>query len=366
MQQYPDAAAPSRTGVIIHLGAGLCAELDEYLSCDPLRIVLVEPDPDKVMELDSRIDDHPDITIVPAAVSTDSKKAILRIYNYPALSSLRQATGLLKMYPGLRLRDEITVQTIAASELIASLSLDRDHTNCLIIDAPGEELAILDSLRTAGQLDLFEHIVLHAGMISLYQDAPAAERLLKELGQYGFAITKKDDHSDPDRPCWFLHYDPVRRELTELRKKLGELQEERTILSERAERGIKENVALRQEYDALSASLIHTRGELEKLRNEFQALETQMNEKQSELKTLRQQAAESTASLADHKIRLVRVAKEKEDLIRQSDAQKARIQELQSSLTTMEWRQVLMSEEIIKAEGQIELIKDVVLREPGL
>jgi hypothetical protein len=39
---------------------------------------------------------------------------------------------------------------------------------------------------------------------------------------------------------------------------------------------------------------------------------------------------------------------------------------LETQLPEMERRQQLMNEELIKAEGQIDLIKDLLLREPGL
>jgi hypothetical protein len=39
---------------------------------------------------------------------------------------------------------------------------------------------------------------------------------------------------------------------------------------------------------------------------------------------------------------------------------------LESKLAEYEHRQQLMHEEMVRAEGQIDLIKDVLLREPGL
>src|SRR5690606_7161359 len=86
-----------------------------------------------------------------------------------------------------------------------------------------------------------------------------------------------------------------------------------------------------------------------------------------------EQLAQSIQSRNEHarlaeerKAKIEQMAKERETEARQASARQARMAELESRVTELaeiERRQAQLVEEITRAEGQIDLIKDVLIRE---
>lgn len=271
-----------RPAAIIHLGAGHCRELDDYLATGAGRIVLVEANPAIVQVLHRRTSNLAHVEVIPTAVAETGGKALLTILNLPAFSSLRAPTGLRKLFPGLRPRGQVEVETTSPVDLIDAGRLDSDRENMLVIDVPGEEAVVLDVLRTSGRLDRFATIVLHCGKTALYEGGQDADVLLRALEKDGYDAVRIEDGTDPDRPGWVLRRNIHKIENQELRARVDEL--------------------------------------------------TRARDEQAKLAADRQ----------------------------------ARIDTLEATLPEMDERQRLLAEEMMRAEGQIDLIKDVLLREPGL
>ncbi len=70
--------------------------------------------------------------------------------------------------------------------------------------------------------------------------------------------------------------------------------------------------------------------------------------------------------LAERQTALEGSTKERDVARAQERSKDERIAQLETLATERERRQQLLQEELIKAEAQIELIKDLLLREPGL
>jgi chromosome segregation ATPase len=69
----------------------------------------------------------------------------------------------------------------------------------------------------------------------------------------------------------------------------------------------------------------------------------------------------------DEQTKLAAERKETLDRMERTIAEQApRLQQLEAQLAESNQRQQLLHEEMIKAEAQIDLIKDVLLREPGI
>ncbi|HEX6827382.1 MAG TPA: hypothetical protein VF104_00230, partial [Burkholderiales bacterium] len=54
---------------LVHLGAGLCSELDDYLAMGPRRLLLVEADPELAEALTARMANVPQAQVICAAVA---------------------------------------------------------------------------------------------------------------------------------------------------------------------------------------------------------------------------------------------------------------------------------------------------------
>lgn len=211
---------------IVHFGAGICHELERYLQSGAKQITLVEADTSTCKRLRQRVKVHQQVQVINAAVAAVSAEATLFVYNFTAANSLREATGLYDIYPGLKLKTEIPLTTISPEELLQPLELDSQQTNWLTIDTPGEELPILKAIHDAGQLDHFNLLNVYCGTGNFYQDSADAHTLLQQLKSWGYEVISRNSQSDPDRPCWTLQRNPLFPELAAVREKLSELKQE--------------------------------------------------------------------------------------------------------------------------------------------
>ena len=217
------------SGTIIHIGAGRCSELPQYLAAHPERIVLIEPNPQRARELARRTADNERVEVRAAAVTDDPARTRLHLFNLADLSSLRTPTGAYQLFPGLKATGEVDVEAMTPAELFETAQRDANTNHRLVIDAPGEETAIVNALHAADQLTHFNQIILHCGSEPLYEDNAPAATLLDQLQEAGYDIEQQDD-SDPDRPCWSLRRNPLRLENQTLRQKVAELE---TVQSEK-------------------------------------------------------------------------------------------------------------------------------------
>jgi len=128
---------------IIHLGAGTCRELESYLTAQPARLLLVEADPQQADELQSRTQSLPQVEVRGAAVTTDANASILYRYNLPDVNSLHAPSGLWNLFPGLKLMDQIEVDTVSPADLIAPLQLRMQQENRLIIQTKKQRVSLI-------------------------------------------------------------------------------------------------------------------------------------------------------------------------------------------------------------------------------
>ena len=136
---------------LIHLGAGRCSELDDYLALKPERLVLVEADPRLAAALKARVAEMPQVEVIEQTVSGQRGRRRFHRYNQSDVSSLHApGPALLAIFPGLRLMQEIQVDAVTPAALLGPMKLNENHNNRLIIDLPGEELAVLKALEEAG------------------------------------------------------------------------------------------------------------------------------------------------------------------------------------------------------------------------
>ncbi|MBA1445494.1 MAG: hypothetical protein M3H12_16335 [Chromatiales bacterium] len=54
---------------IVHMGAGRCSELDDYLAAKPAHLLLVEADPQLAEALQARTTNHPQVEVINRVVA---------------------------------------------------------------------------------------------------------------------------------------------------------------------------------------------------------------------------------------------------------------------------------------------------------
>ena len=192
-----------RPDTILHIGAGRCSELDAFLDANPNRVVLVEPNPVLARGLRLAAQRFPDISVYELAVSDDPTRRSLHVFNHAAVTSLRPATGLSDLYPGLSLKHVRPVAVLPPADLIGELSLDFDN-NWLVLDAPGEEYSIVTSLADSHHIERFSYCWVHCGRRPLYEGSRHIEETIALLESRGFSVVAIDSSRDYDIPCCML------------------------------------------------------------------------------------------------------------------------------------------------------------------
>jgi hypothetical protein len=132
--------------------------------------------------------------------------------------------------------------------------------------------------------------------------------------------------------------------------RLASLGKERDALAAEARQQTAQEVGrLRQEAEALKAALDKSQAELAAARSEHEARNA----------TLTKERDEQAKLVIQHKADLDKVNK-------QNQERGARIAQLEKEHVELSQRQALLDQEMIRAEAQIDLIKDVLLRDPAL
>lgn len=207
--------------VVLHLGAGRCAELGVYATLDRSRVVLVDPQAetaDRLRRLSAALSN---VEVRQVAVAAEAGEAPLHLYNMAEFNSLRRPTGLRVLLPGLAQVGTAIVDTLSLADLAAQFQIDVAADNWLVVDAPGVESAIVDAV-TDGELGrCFSHIFLRAGALPLFEDADTADGLLKRLASLGYEIFSTADTSDPDLPRYHLRLNPAAVEVVALREQIA-------------------------------------------------------------------------------------------------------------------------------------------------
>ena len=152
-------------------------------------------------------------------------------------------------------------------------------------------------------------------------------------------------------------------QLAKARDEQAKLTTERQTQLEQAAKAKSDQAKLAAERQQQVEQLTKARDEQAKLATERQTqLEQAIKAKddQARLTAERQQQVEQLAKARDEQAKL---ATERQQ---QLDEMQKRLQQLEGQNAEFSSRQTLLQEEVVRAEAQIDLIKDVLLREPGL
>ncbi len=224
---------------IIHIGAGSCTELEEYIASGTREIVLVEPLPAMANSLKHKAvsleGSASSIQVIEAAITVDATANQVFEFNLPDTASIREPQGLKALFPGLKTVAQHSVQTLSPSDLVEQFGPVQAESALLVIQAPGEAFAIVQSLVEAGQLKRFRQIQFTANPEPFYAGGSTADAVLAVLEQQGYEQVCTDD-TDPDWPSWRLQRSPLQDHLDALTAQLEqsrqELHDKRTELAQ--------------------------------------------------------------------------------------------------------------------------------------
>ncbi|MHA6964312.1 hypothetical protein [Zobellella denitrificans] len=280
---------------LVHIGAGAGNQLAEYQRLKLQKLVLIEPLPTQAKELRRLTADMPNAEVWELAVScqANNQPATLTEYNLAQASSLHPATGLSQLFPGIKAVQQHQVTTITPQTLIERLQLNPEQTNQLVVEANGEELAILDSLLEQDQLSLFRHIQVSMPDIALYQSPHNPGELLPKLEDHCFDLLEVDN-SDPDLPLWQLALNPTKQQLKVALQTLQQTQKAHQATAD-------ENKTQEQKLKKLAQELADSQTLQEQLQSSLDKASDEKNQAEQLVDKQAQQIAELKEELTKYK-----------------------------------------------------------------
>lgn len=338
------AAVAAHGGLVLHLGAGTAPDLAACLAAGPAHVALVEADPALARALERRLAGVAGVSVHACAIAAQDGTATLRVFNHAPLSSLRDPADLVALFPGLRERHRIEVETCDPAGLLRRLPSGASRpdpdvgpdvgpdtgpdtgpdgdpgpdpdlpappgADLLIVDIPGEEAAALEALARAGALARFGRILLRCGTTAHYHGSLPLAALADWLEAAGYRDVGREDGDDPDRPWQAFRLDPLAGEVTRLRAL--------------ADAHGAEAQALRADLERAGARASAAEAERARLEDALRALRETARETAREAgraqEASRQEAAEARAALAE---RLAAREADAEDLQRRLAAAEA-------------------------------------------
>ncbi|WP_193085951.1 hypothetical protein [Halomonas sp. FME65] len=303
--------------MILHIGAGQTSELPQWRKSGATRIVLVEPNPMLAQQLRHKAAGDATLTIVEAAVTPSSANTQLYEYNLPEANSLRPATGLKSLFPGLKTTATHSVATLTPTQLLADYGPAQGERAQLVLQTPGEEGAILNELIETGQLNQFQQLQLHANPESYYQGSIAAKDILQQLAEAGYDITDVNQQ-DPDWPYWQLTRHPLKDQLLSLQEETTALKQQLQERQQQLEANQRQSKKQRQKAEEAAQQ---TQAQLKEKTEQLAKLHTQLKQQQEEVATLKQQLQERQQQLEASQQQSKKQQQKAEEVAQQTQAQ---------------------------------------------
>ena len=302
-------ALPSKMGTRIVIGVGDGASGGEDAS---ERIVLVVADPQQAERQRARYSEASNVEIQAVGIGVTDGTGTMHRFSLARVNSLRQPTSLMGLLPGLREESEESVELLSAATLLKRLGNPEGPVH-LTINDPGNEQIILSGWEQAGVLERTETVELRAPTESLYAQAVGMSALENWLLARGFQVSRRDAE-DPDWPVvWFRQNVEGRL----MKQQIAELTAERDAVRAEAQAKLTE---LTEERDAIRA---------------------EAQKKLAELTAERDAARKDAGELA---------------------LQRERANAWEEKALGFEHRLSRARDDLRRAEGQLEIVKDLLLR----
>lgn len=348
---------------IIHIGAATGAAVPDWLAAGATRVILVEPNPAHHPALSNLAATCPQVEVIEAAIADRDGEGLLHVFNLARHSSLTRATGLTELLPGLRQVRLLPVPTLTPTTLFDRLAPLTGAVG-LLLDAPGLEGAILQHMRDSHTLDVLAWVEMICTEEPQYEGAASRQDLQTMLEDAGFALIKTD-LADPDWPRLSFRIDRQARQIATLTEQVRHLttaaasHSQEIAASHAAQAALMHDLATAQAaVRDLDRGLAEALAALALSAQEIAALRHALEVAQSETaiargRTDRLQAQHMTDRNAPGVAPndAVSALAASQTIARQSE----RIKDL-------EMRQNLAREELRRYEGQMDLIKDLLLR----
>jgi hypothetical protein len=330
--------------------------LEDFLS-RYARVVLVDADARSVDALQRRAPSEPRLCVIQAAVASEAGSGFLYQYNLPDATSIHPATGLLELFPGLRVLDKTPIALESVADVLRSIDMEAHAANTIIVDLPGEEFPVLYTLARLGLLVQFQEVSVHGGRIPLYEGAMPLPEIAHWLKDEGFDLQEEDNSVDPGKPCAHFRRNHLVSQNREIEACVSLLLQE----TEKLRRDLEDSQQIVAELRLRSEQLAYTKAAAEQLAEHQQAEIEQLHLARAAAEQLAAERQEAIEQLAYTKAAAEQLAEHQQAEIEQLHLARAAAEQLAAE------RQAQLSSELKEArQTQALALKLQYLRETDL
>jgi chromosome segregation ATPase len=209
---------------VIHVGAGRGASLKCYARFPDAKVLLVEGDLETSAVLRRAARSLPSVRVLANVVAPTAGRLDWYRYNLPALNGPYPADAFAHWYPKLRRINVMSVRSVALAPVIGEEVPARDSepvgSGVLILDVPGQEAALLESI--GDQLFRFQTLIVRRSAAPP-NDTGCWEQLKARLREKCFDFSDEDASGDPLWPSAMFYFDSRRYENEALRHQVNRL-----------------------------------------------------------------------------------------------------------------------------------------------
>ena len=368
---------------------------------------LVEADPDLAARLESSRS-SPEVVLHNILITPTGEPTDFYRYSWPFISGPLPMVSASALYPKLRVLEVLKPPTTALQVFLENLILPDGGNHLLVIDLPGQEAALLSALPDHS-LDRWAWIAIRAAANPPQHAANPVSATRSAMATLHFEAVELGESSDPAWPVLLFRRDPVKAgmqaelenrarllvqkaaQIHQQSERLTQFEAERTALMAESDELASRSQALAVESDALRTERTALMAERDELASRSQALAVESDALRTERAALMAErdelATRHQALVTEHEAlssdlaakstlldvlsagrvaqdeQMGKILSENKSLISVRDAAQQRISELESEVAQLRSHSKLIDEEFGKAEGQLELIKDIFLRE---
>ncbi|UEQ05707.1 hypothetical protein LMS44_07530 [Halomonas profundus] len=344
----------SVTSLLVHIGP-LRQESKAILERGTLPALVITPSVKKAFNLPKDVPAGPKRAIKYLSntfIAPKAGQAMRHTFNLPDFASLAPATGLKTLYPGVKEQQCKTVETQTLAQLMVAQGQKNASLTQLVIEQPENALELLVALNEEGLLDNLEALYVRTSPLSLYEGMATQEELIDWLAKQGFEhrLSASDHYADdPDFVLLNMTRNPLFRELTDAKVETASLK------------------ARLAEYESL---LKENAGQLNEAATALRKTDTQLQQCTEQRDTQKQKLDQAQKELAKSQKELEKVQQELSAKKRGQSQEQQKITLLEAQLAqltqqndALESQNQLIKQDIVKAETQLQLMKEFVLHE---
>jgi FkbM family methyltransferase len=176
-------------GTVLHIGAGVGAELPLYRDLKCEHVLAIEPDSTLFKKLKAKAKRFDNVGVKQAWIADTAAERNAIIFTNPRFNSLLPADNtLLTHFPNVKNTETLTVKTESFDELVTSnIKKTDEKLNLLILDVQGFETVLFKN-SPASTLQLFNWIVVRGSDEVLFEGGANTSEIKQCLTKQGFEL----------------------------------------------------------------------------------------------------------------------------------------------------------------------------------